>query len=205
MARSTDVGAGNGAQDAKGEAVRRARRRLLKGGLAAAPVALTIASGPVLAGKAYTASARASAPLSGTPRGQYDCYGRSPSSWCTKVNNSYSGWPCSSGSQYHGTMNYQVSGSQCGTKAHTKIMNSWCGMNGETSNVTSLNKLAAHCSASLLNCEKGLIDSRVLTKQKIQDIWNACAVNNGTGTWSPGTGVTWNVNQVCDWLATTWS
>ena len=191
-----------------GSAARAVRRRLLRGGLGAAPVLLSIGSGPVIAGTAYTASAKASAPLSGTPRGQYDCYGKSPTTWCTKVNNSYVNWPstCIPGSTtFHGGGACQVAGSQCSPKTHTTIMNSYCGLNGVAKDSTNLTKLAAHCSASLLNVEKKLVDQRVLSKAKIQEIWNACAVNGGTGTWSPVSGVTWTVTQVCNWMATTWS
>lgn len=186
----------------------KARRRLLRGGVGIAPVLMSVASGPVIAGQAFTASARASAPLSGAVRGQYTCTGRSPVSWCTKSSGNYVNWPstCVPGTTtYHGSGNCQVAGSQCNPKTHTKIMNSYCGMNGEASDTTSLNKLAAHCAASLLNVEKGYIDARVLDKAKIQAIWNACAVNGGTGTWAPVAGVTWTVTDVCNWMATTWA
>lgn len=208
MAGRPESELGSGAERPSGPVARAARRRLLRGGLGAAPVLLTLGSGPVIAGQAYTASAKASAPLSGTPRGQYSCNGKSPTTWCTKVYGQYVNWPstCTPGSTpYHGSGNCQVSGSQCSPKTHTTIMNSYCGLNGVTKDTSSLNKLAAHCSASLLNVEKGLIDTHVLTKAKIQEIWNACAANGGTGTWSPMSGVTWTVNDVCNWMATTWS
>lgn len=186
------------------------RRKLLRGGLSAAPVVMTLGSGPVLAGKVKTASTTASTPLSGTSSAQYTCNGRSPTSWCTKQYNKYVGWPssCVPGTTtYHGSYRVQVRGSQCGTKKHTDIMNSYCGLNGYEwrRDTGSLNKLAAHCAASLLNVEVGLIDERVLTKDKIQEIWDACSVGNGTGSWQPIPGVYWSANDVCNWMATTWS
>ena len=81
-------------------------------------------------------------------------------------------------------------------------MNSYCGLNGMTKDTSQLNKLAAHCAASVLNVNKGLIDARVLDKAMIQNIWDSC---NSTGGWSPTAGVTWTIDGVCSWMATTWS
>jgi hypothetical protein len=179
------------------------RRLLLRGGLGAAPLVLSMASGPVIAGQAYTASAKASAPLSGTTRGLYTCNGKSPQSWCTKSGGQYVGWPCNAGTtQYHGSTSYQVWGTQCGTKLHKEVMNTYCGMNGYTKDTTALNKLAAHCAASVLNVNSNTVDARVLDKPKIQAIWDSC---NATGTWSPTAGVNWTVDDVCNWMATTWT
>lgn len=181
------------------------RRLLLRGGLGAAPVVLSMASGPVIAGQAYTASTKASAPLSGATRGQYACNGKSPKTWCTKSGGKYVGWPaaCTPGvTKYHGSGSCQVAGSQCSPKTHTTIINTYCGINGAASDTTALNKLAAHCSASLLNCAQGLVPAQILTKNQIQVIWDSCMT---TGTWSPTTGVHWTVNDVCNWMATTWT
>lgn len=210
MASRPESELGAGAERSSSDMTRTARRRLLRRGLGgvAPAVILSVGSGPVIAGQAFTASAKASAPLSGTTRGQFTTNGKSPASWCTKVYGHYVNWPssCTPGlTPYHGSGNCQVTGSQCSPKTHTTIMNSYCGLNGVALDTTPLNKLAAHCAASLLNVEKGYIDARVLDKAKIQAIWTACAANGGTGTWSPMSGVTWTVNDVCNWMATTWA
>src|SRR6187397_2843611 len=72
-------------------AVALGRRRLLRGGLSAAPVIMTLASGPVSAGLCQTASAYGSLNPSGT-RTSETCGGRSPAAWTT-INDSFGPFP----------------------------------------------------------------------------------------------------------------
>lgn len=127
---------------------RQARRRLLSKSLGAAPVLLTISSGPALAGNMIkTASAKCSAATSAPTRGAYDCNGKSHYYWasqaCDSTKNfgyksaqktSNYGWPCAPSTKHVGTYSPQVR-STCGetwspTADHYQVMNRHCARAG---------------------------------------------------------------------------
>ncbi|MBI5256390.1 MAG: hypothetical protein HY855_07825 [Burkholderiales bacterium] len=127
---------------------RQARRRLLAKSLGAAPVVLTISSGPALAGNMIkTASAKCSAATSAPTRGAYDCNGKSHYYWATSAcnsatNNGYQparkstghGWPCAPSTRHVGSYSPQVRTS-CGetwstTADHYQVVNRYCARAG---------------------------------------------------------------------------
>lgn len=186
----------------------RNRRLLLRGALGAAPALLTIASGPALATKAYTSSAQVSAAVSAATRGQYDCSGKSPASWCVTGG---TGWHTK---LYHGTTySCQVNPSPCGAKVTaSKTHKDVCGDYTNNTNLgaysgssTSLRKLAAHCGAAKCNIDNALVPAMVYDHAKIQQIWDTLCTSPASATWSPSPGFSWNIDQVCAWIATTFS
>src|SRR6266446_8785038 len=66
------------------------RRRLLQGGLAAAPVLMTLVSRPVLARQCTSPSGFVSGNAS-TPGRGVDCTGHTPEYWANPIH--FSGWP----------------------------------------------------------------------------------------------------------------
>lgn len=62
-------------------------------------------------------------------------------------------------------------------------------------------KLAAHCSAALLNCESRLVPPEVCDQDTIRSAWEAC---KSGGTWTPPSEncrqERWTIDEVCNWL-----
>jgi hypothetical protein len=176
------------------------RRRLLRGGMAAAPVLMTVASRPVMAQDCTTSSAHTS--LGGSRQiAQQSCMGRDPSYWISQ--NGSSAWP----SGY--LMQAQGSGST--SKVATtfgSVFGSAYGY-GDLSMLqvlqagqSSFDKagLAAHLVAAVLNAEALYTPASVLSVAKAQDIWSDY---NAKGYFEPTAGVRWDSAQTIDWLKTT--
>lgn len=207
MTDPRDPIASPGGNPADAQTKLRSRRRVLRGALGAAPALMTLASGPALATKAYTSSAQTSTHTSGSTRDQYDCSGKSPASWCTTGG---TGWHTKN---YHGTTySCQVNPSPCGakvtsTKTHKNVCNDYTnGLNlGAYTGGTPLRKLAAHCAAAKCNIDNGLVPPQVYDHAKIQAIWDTLCNSPSSATWSPISGVNWNVDQVCSWIATSFA
>jgi hypothetical protein len=174
-----------------GPGVKATRRRLLQGGLAAAPVLMTLISRPVLAQQCTTPSGYVSANAS-RPGGAV-CTGHVPAYWANPVN--FGQWPTGysptnpMATRFNDKFNPSLSGNP--------MLVDVLGFSG-----TPMNNVASLVSAALLNAAKGL--SPVLSVAAVQGIWHEFGTT-GFGTFSPSSGVTWNVNEIIAYLSTTMS
>jgi hypothetical protein len=153
------------------------RRRLLRGGLAAAPVLMTVASRPVMA---------------------QSCMGRDPAYWISQ--NGSKAWPTgylmqTQGSSKVATTFGSVFGSAYGYGDLSMLQVLQAGQ-------SSFDKagLAAHLVAAVLNAEALYTPASVLSVAKAQDIWSDY---NAKGYFEPTAGVRWDSAQTIDWLKTT--
>jgi hypothetical protein len=176
------------------------RRRLLRGGLAAAPVLMTVASRPVMAQDCTTSSAHTS--LGGSRQiVQQSCTGRGPAYWIAQ--NGSKAWPSGYLMQTQGggtngkiaTTFGSVFGSAHGYGDLSMLQVLQAGQ-------SSFDKagLAAHLVAAVLNAEAGFTPASVLDIAKAQDIWSDY---NSMGYFEPTAGVRWDSAQTIDWLKTT--
>jgi hypothetical protein len=128
-------------------------------------------------------------------------------------------WPCAPTTLHHGGGAPQVR-TTCNedwslTADHYQVMNRYCARSGTTvdkywanqeqtkpSRSLQVLKLAAHCSAALLNCEKGLVPKEVCTQDTVRSAWEAC---KSGGTWTPPASSclqqSWTSDEVCNWFS----
>jgi len=166
------------------------RRRLLRAGLGAAPVLMTVASRPVFAGgsgskvcKAPSSFVSINASVHG--KTQY-CDGRTPGYW----KNHTSSWP----HPYETTTKFDtVFGSASGYPNKTLLYVLDLGGGGKE-------ELARHIVAALLNAAKGW--TPVLTVAMVIDIWQSWAT---LGYYEPTAGIHWDSAQITNYLKTTMS
>jgi hypothetical protein len=161
------------------------RRRLLRGGLGAAPVIMTIASGPVRAGVCTTASAFGSLAPSGTHR-TLTCGGRTPSTWYSTPPGQ---WPCNANSLFSAYFSPALSDPNAKLK---NVVNPAGGYDAVARNLV----------AALLNAYLGLVPASILDAGKAKTIWASYAA---TASFQPTAGITWNGAQIVDWITTTYS
>lgn len=152
------------------------RRRLLRGGLAAAPVLLTLASKPVSATTCTSASSFSSLKLSG-PGKTTVCGGKMPSAWQDPCN--FKDWP----SAYIPDDKNACQGSyQAPKNAVVTKFDEVFGSSGgypstslvqmlALSNETGKDGLARYLVAALLNAEKGLTPASVLSVSMVKGLW----------------------------------
>jgi hypothetical protein len=168
-------------------AVALGRRRLLRGGLSAAPVIMTLASGPVSAGLCRTGSAYGSMNPSGTRR-TTTCGGHSPSVWNTTNHNH---WPIDANALFSHYFSPGLNGNNVKLKKVIDPSNGY-------------DPVARNCVAALLNACSGppLTPSSILGVAKAQEIWSSYARN---GYFEPTAGIRWNSAKIVDWMTTTYS
>jgi hypothetical protein len=178
------------AQPTPGKAAMPSRRRLLRGGLAVAPVMMTLASRPVRAGgTCTTASAFASVNLSGL-KAESVCGGSSPTRWQSNSN-----WPA--GLQANGKNATQFSavfpaGGTYPEKSILDVMK----MNG----TTGTSGVARYLSAAYLNAAAKLTPDRVLNQATAVGVWSSFI---SKGYYEPTAGVRWNSDQIIAWISST--
>ena len=178
------------------------RRRLLRGGLGAAPILMTLASRSVLADNSCrTMSGFLSAPTSrhGT---QYTCLGRTPGYW--KQPQFFDEWP----KPY-----YPVPTRVGSTTKPATTFNSVFSPSPYSSSTTFLQVLetgggppdsvARHVVAELLNIQKGWVT--VVTVNQLKTIWHDYMVTGGgtVGYFSPSAGVKWYHDDIVNYLTST--
>jgi len=201
------VGAGKSCHDAN-------RRRLLRGGLGAAPVLLTLVSRPVLAGQwrvvgggggggngqCFTPSGFVSIPTSqhGQP---YYCSGRTPGYW--KQSQHFSSWVAPF---------YPTTVSGPGGHSAT-LFKDWFTPSPYPPATTFLQVLelqggppddvARHIVASVLNVAAGWVP--VLTVQVLKGIWGEYMNTGGStiGYFQPTAGVKWYHDDIVNYLLST--
>jgi hypothetical protein len=163
------------------------RRRLIRGGLAAGPVLMTVASRPVMAQDCTTSSAHTS--LSGSRQvTTASCNGGSPAKQTSYLMEARgAGQPATTfGSIFTSLYGYgDLSLLQVLQAGHSALDKSG---------------LAAHLVAAVLNAQSGFTPPSILSIAKAQDIW---ADYNRLGYFEPTAGVRWDSAQTIDWLKTT--
>lgn len=174
-----------------GDASRLSQRRLvLRGGLGAAPVLLSLVSAPVGAATCTTASAFASLQPSGT-RSTTSCGGRSPSEWSST---SPSQWPVSQGAMFGSVFSPALN-------PDMKIKDLFA---LSDSAATLLQRVAKHCAAAYLNAttSPALVPSTILNAALAKSIWNSFAL---TGGYDPAPGLHWDATKIIAWISTTYA
>lgn len=180
----------------------RSRRRLLQGGLGAAPVLMTLVSRPALGqgGQCFSPSGFVSMPTSMHGQPQF-CLGRTPGFW--KQPQKFNEWP----KPY-----IPVTTTGPGGKAATKFKDVFL-LTPYPPATTLLqvlemgggppNDLARHIVAALLNAKKGW--TPVLTIEAVKGIWTQYmnTGGGGTGFFEPTAGVKWYHDQIVAYLTST--
>jgi len=187
------------------------RRRLLQGGMAAAPVLMTLASRPVLAATCQSPSGYVSANASNAGRA-VACLGHIPSWWADPQN--FGQWPAGykpqSSTRFGGLQGYKPEspptrfGGPQGVfsispyNAGTTLLEVVSGQINSGNPTTD--KIARLIVATLLNTAAGLVP--VLSVAAVKDMWNEFA-RSGYLTYSPSSGASWNAVELIDYLSTT--
>ena len=163
------------------------RRRLLRGGLAAAPVLMTLVSRPVLAQQCTTPSGFVSANASTAGRG-VTCSGHTPEYWVSHTDS----WPGQGSNKY---------------KTNDKFKKYFSpDLSGSPTLIEALapafpSSVARYCVAALLNTGPPSL-TPVLSPSAVKDIWSEFATS---GSFSPSSGAHWNATEIIDYLLTTMS
>lgn len=188
-----------------------ARRSLLRGGLVAGPLAMTVSAKSVMAqsgsARCTTASAYGSINASRPSRLSH-CSGRSPSFWSNSQN--FHRWP--SGFVPVG------SGSQGGASIRATLFRECFPASQGVSRQTLLevlsttgggrDEVARLCAAAMLNASAGWTPPQVLDATVLRDVW---ASFNRRGYFEPTAGVRWFADSsmpagtggIVEWLSST--
>ena len=183
-----------------------ARRRLLRAGLASAPVVMTIASRPVLGATACQSQSAGASANSAAARTVQMCSGLTPDQWKMQA----ASWP----SPYCGTNASQFGGASAFSFAQPSATLYHCpttGFAGNTfgkntmlevldmgENSASLRGLGRWMVAALLNACSGR--TPVLTESAVRAMWNDML---NQGYYEPTAGVRWGVPEIIAYLNTT--
>lgn len=175
------------------------RRRLLQGGLGAAPVLMTLVSRPVLAQHLCTTpSGFVSINASTAGRG-VTCMGHIPSYWAGPQN--FSQWPAGFNPQNPNVTRFggpqgvfSISPYPSGTTLLDVVSGS------ANSGNMARDKVARMIVAALLNSAAGLTPP--LSVQNVKEMWNEFG-RSGYLSFSPQSGASWNIDEIVDYLSTT--
>lgn len=168
------------------------RRRLLRGGLGASPVLLTLASRPVIATVCRTASASASANASRPGANQTPCIGFSPAAW---VADSGGSWPPGVAKATALVATYFPAAPAPYSIAGTKLIDVL-----SSADPSSAAVLARAVVAALLNVRSGKTNGGVVSEAQLKTLWPAAV---SPGGFSPTPGIVWNAVQTTAWLTLT--
>lgn len=193
--------------------VREGRRRLLRRGLAAAPVLMTLASRPVFGWttgggggnfQCFTPSGFVSMPGSGHLTPTY-CSGRTPGYWKT-----HCPWPspyvcgnCRGDSDPSLFYKYFSTGSLTppdGTDWKKVTFLAILSPPYQNTNSGAPWDIARLCVATLLNIAQGIVPMSILTPTVVQEIWNSYITQ---GYFEPTAGVKWYHDQIVSYLQST--
>lgn len=172
------------------------RRRLLKGSLSAAPVLMTLASRPVIAGQCVPCSAWSSLSGSLATKNLASCAGKSPTTWVATAT-----WP----DPYHpttknGSKGWDATLYHCTTTGLSGTIFSPSTMLAvmQLSDDNGMRTLGRYTAAALLNARLGL--TPVLTETTVRAMWNDLLTR---GYFEPTAGVRWGSAQIVAYLKTT--
>ena len=177
------------------------RRRFLQGGLAAAPVLMTLVSRPVLAQQCTTPSGFVSLGASTAGRG-VTCMGHMPSYWANPLN--FSQWPSGykpinpQATLFGPPQGVFANSPYSGDPTLLDVLNA-----AATPHNPTTDKTAMYVVAALLNAAAGL--TPVLLVPAVKDIWSEYGASGyGTaGSFSPSSGAHWNALEIAEFLLTT--
>lgn len=197
MPDPTDTPPSSDSPPAPGGEPNASRRRLLRGGLAAAPVLMTLVSRPVLAQNTCTTpSGFVSVNASTAGRGVV-CTGRTPGYW--KQSQHFNAWPApyypthvGGHGGHNATLFDAVFAPHYPGKTLLDVLNPQIVGSGPP------NDVARHVVAALLNVAAGL--ASVLTVPAVKAIWSEYIT---MGSYSPSSGVHWNHDDIVNYLLTT--
>ncbi len=172
------------------------RRRLLRGGLATAPVLLTLVSRSVLAQQCMTPSGYVSANASTAGRGMA-CTGRTPGYW--RQSQHFSAWTppyypttVSGPGGHNATLFDSVFSPHYPNKTLLDVLQP------QVVGAGPPNDVARHIVAALLNVAAGW--TPVLTPTVLKDMWKEYLTK---GSFSPSSGASWNHDELIDYLLIT--
>jgi hypothetical protein len=210
-----NVESGSGDEARESGSPLQGRRRLLRGGLAAAPVLMTLASRPALGGqwnvvgtggnwgggggKCVAPSGFVSMPTS-HPGKKYTCSGYTPDYWknCAMYKQPWpspycytSGW--NSWGQPQQPTKFKECFSPCTCYSDSTTLLDVLKMGD-----VSPNDVARYCTAALLNCAANL--TPVLSKSDVEGIWSEFA---SKGYFEPTAGVKWYHDDIVTYLQST--
>lgn len=174
-------------------AVTLGRRRLLRGSLGAAPVLMTLISGPVSAKLCIAGSAFASLHASGK-QATLTCNGRSPADWTAFTGT----WPINRNTQFN-----TIFGSQLGTNIKFDTLLALTNYSADPRLEVAQHLAAAHLNAAPTSTFNTAI---VLSQVIAREIWTQYAANaSGLGTYRPTAAIEWNKTQIITWIKTTYA
>lgn len=196
------------------DAVRAGRRRLLRGGLASAPVLLSLTSRPVAATTCRPASAFASANVS-RPGASFSCGGKRPDFWKQPCN--FAHWPlprlipsstdvtgCAAnysaprrvtGEPYPATRFGEVFAQPSSAYTSMTLLEVL-----SLGSDTHVDGLAKHVVAALLNAAKGYTPADVLSEAILHNMWYSFLM---AGFFEPTAGIQWRSDEMIAWIRTT--
>lgn len=178
------------------------RRRLLKAGLSATPILMSLSSRSVFAGKSTRPSGFCSMKVGTSSPGNKSCYvsGKTPSTWCSQAESTYHGWPSGC---YPKTVKYYGSYVCTATKCKDlfgslRLSDKTCYdvMRGAVGSADDFDKW---CIAARLNARAGLT-SGVCEESDVQAMWTEC---NSKGYYEPMAGQKWSKADCIAYLKST--
>jgi hypothetical protein len=184
------------------------RRRLLQGGLGAAPVLMTLVSRPVLGGtsQCFTPSGSMSMPTSQDRQPQF-CQGRTPGFW--KQEQKFPEWP--GGFYPKDVVNHKGKVLHTATLFGTYFSPVPAGQSASTFTLLEAlslmagppNDVVRHIAAALLNAAKGW--TPVLTEASLKIIWHEYISTGGglMGYYVPVAGEKWYHDEITEYLEST--
>jgi hypothetical protein len=180
------------------------RRSLLRAGLGATPVVLSVASQPVMATTGRCSSASAFGSINASRPSQVDyCGGCKPQYWKATV--CHPRWPSGYRPVTSGytpaTMFDECFGSRGGYYGKSLL---WV----LQTTGTGKDEVARHCAAALLNAAKGLTPPTVLSVQTVKNVWGSYVRR---GYYEPTAGIRWYAHSstpagnggIVEWLVST--
>jgi hypothetical protein len=181
--------------------LRTTRRRLLQGGLAAAPVLMTLVSRPVLAQQCTTPSGYVSLNASTAGRG-VACSGHMPSYWASPQN--FGQWPSGynptepQATRFGPPQGVFGNSPYSGNPTLLDVLNA-----AATPHNATTDKVAMYVAAAFLNAAAGLTPA--LLVPAVKDIWSEYGASGygSLGSFSPSSGASWNALEINEYLLTT--
>ena len=167
------------------------RRRLLRGGLGATPVLMTLVSGPVGAAACIQASAFASLHASGK-QPIIICSGRTPAQWFALAD---TGWPIDPSTKFKGAFSSAPSSDPGASSASLREV---------VSPNSSFGPVARNLVAALLNTltSPPLTPATILTTATVKSIWTSFAT---TGFYEPTAAIRWDGTKIVEWISKTYA
>lgn len=181
------------------------RRRLLRGGLAATPILMTVVSRPVMAtGTCAPASSYAS--INASRHGEkppVSCNGRSPGYW--KVSVHFKEWPSPyvPSTEKDKKVGYYPPAGVPATLFSTVFGSGFSGLTllqVLDQGGGGINNLGRHIVAALLSAARG-DTAGVIDVAGVIRIWTEYSAK---GYYEPTAGIKWDIEMIVEWIMTTW-